>query len=65
MLMMIWLLASALFMFADVILASTTPGVTTAALSPMRRHLLRVVFACVIWIPYFLKSKRVAATFVR
>ena len=65
MLMMIWLLASAVFMFADVVLASTIPGVETAALASMRRHLIRGVFACVIWIPYFLRSDRVAATFVR
>lgn len=64
-LMMLWLLASVVLMFGDALLVSTVPGLNPASAATQQRNLVRSVIACVIWIPYFFKSKRVAATFVR
>ncbi len=62
-LMIIWLLASSLLPLIDT-LAVWLAGLTDSPFANLQAQGIRALGSVVIWIPYFLTSKRVKATFV-
>ena len=62
-LFIIFCLANLGFVLVDLFVAGRIPA--AAALDPeTMREVIKTAIACFIWIPYFIMSKRVAATFV-
>jgi hypothetical protein len=64
MLMIIWMVALAVVQVADLALARQIPAVAAEPDPQSMRDLFRSVLAAVIWVPYFLSSRRVKNTFV-
>ena len=60
-----FMLFMALGMTLDQLLASMIPSVSQESKPEDLRDLIRIYIACFVWIPYFLKSKRVKVTFVQ
>ena len=63
-LMIIWLLAATFVQIADAVLTRQIPAVAASAEISDYRDLIRTVIFSVVWIPYFLVSRRVKNTFV-
>lgn len=63
-LMIALLLSNLFFVGADYFAANLIPGVGSQKDVEFMREFAGVVIACSIWVPYFLVSKRVKATFV-
>lgn len=63
-LMIALLLSNLFFVGADYFAANLIPGVGSQKDVESMREFAGVVIACSIWVPYFLVSKRVKATFV-
>jgi Protein of unknown function (DUF2569) len=62
-LIIISLVANFTFVLVDLLVASRIPSVGTIGPETMR-ELIGSGVTCVIWVPYFIMSKRVAGTFV-
>jgi hypothetical protein len=62
-LMIAFYLGSLLFVGIDFLLASAIPAVASKEDASSVGELIRAIFVCVIWVPYFLQSKRVKQTF--
>ena len=60
-----FMLSSLTFVVADHFLANTIPFIANAADSELTIAIIRSAVTCIIWIPYFLLSKRVKGTFVQ
>ena len=63
-LFIIWLLAQAALHITDQLFGSLIPAVASQPDAEGSREVVRALIAMAIWIPYFLKSKRVRNTFV-
>lgn len=64
-LMIIFLLSNLAFVVADYVVAMRIPVVASMPDESTPVEIIRVAIACAIWVPYFLKSKRVRNTFVK
>ena len=64
MLMVIWLLAIVGVQIVDLLLAAQIPDVASQPDNQSMVDLARSVVGALIWVPYFLRSKRVKNTFV-
>jgi hypothetical protein len=64
-LFILWIAASAALQALDIMLISQIPSVASQLGAGDFRGLLHTAIGAAIWIPYFLKSKRVANTFVQ
>lgn len=64
-LVIIFLLANLAFAIADYLLSMRIPLVASMPDESTPTQIARQAVSCVIWIPYFLKSKRVRNTFVK
>ncbi|MGH8601258.1 MAG: DUF2569 domain-containing protein [Gammaproteobacteria bacterium] len=61
-----WLLWTAAFVIADFIGADMIPAVASQQVDPDTvKQLVRSIVSVCIWVPYFMVSKRVKATFVQ
>ena len=60
-----WYSWAAVFVLADFFLADLIPYIAAHPDPESAKELARSLFAAGVWIPYFLVSKRVQATFVR
>ena len=63
-LLIIWVASFVAIQAVDILLMSQIPMAASQLGSGDFRELARAVISAAIWIPYFLKSKRVANTFV-
>lgn len=63
-LLMAFLLSNLVVVAADHFAANLIPAVASQGDPTSARELARVGIACVIWVPYLLRSKRVRGTFV-
>lgn len=61
----VYLLSNAAFITADFFLADLIPFVKEQQDPKALTEMIRVIIGCAIWVPYFLVSKRVKATFVK
>lgn len=66
-LFIIFMTTNLLFLIADYYLGASIPYLKNDAsfLSEVRLEIIRMAMGCLIWIPYFIFSKRVQGTFVR
>lgn len=60
-----WYAFGAVFSALDLVLANFIPALANDAGGEGTKELSRSIFAAVVWIPYFVMSKRVKETFVR
>lgn len=63
--MIVFYIASLLFVATDYFAADLIPAVAAQNDKDSLRELLRIALAVVIWVPYFIMSKRVKGTFVK
>lgn len=61
----IFLLSNLAFVAADYFAANAIPFIANQSDPESVRELARTLIGCLIWVPYFIKSKRVTATFVK
>ena len=61
----VYLLTNAVFVALDFFLADLIPLVKEQQDPAALTELIRVIVVCAIWVPYFMISKRVKATFVK
>ena len=64
-LVIIFLLANLAFAIADYLLSMRIPLVASMPDESTPTQILRQAISCALWIPYFLRSKRVKNTFVK
>ena len=64
-LMIGFLLSNLLFVAGDYVVADWIPAVARQNNPQSLRELAKILFGCLIWVPYFLVSKRVKGTFIR
>lgn len=64
-LMIIFLLSNLVFMVVDYLMAMRIPIVAAMPEESTPTEIIRLAIACAIWVPYFLRSKRVKNTFVK
>lgn len=60
-----YLIGNTVFLIADVVMAQQIPLLAAQDMSEAWGEVARGLIACAIWVPYFLVSKRVEATFIR
>jgi hypothetical protein len=58
------LIANLAFVVVDYLLSNSIPFIRAQSDPESARDLSRAIIACLIWVPYFVVSKRVKATFV-
>jgi hypothetical protein len=61
---MVYLLSNVAFIVIDHLLANSIPFLADQGAERFAAGIVRPVIYCLIWIPYFLISKRVKGTFV-
>ncbi|MCX5717953.1 MAG: DUF2569 domain-containing protein [Nitrospirae bacterium] len=61
----IFLLSNLVFVAADYFAAKAIPLIANQNDPESVRELARTLIGCLIWVPYFIKSKRVKTTFVK
>jgi len=64
-LMVLFMLTTLVFVIADHLVAQQIPLVAQRGSPEGIVQIIRTFIACALWVPYFLVSKRVKATFVR
>jgi len=62
-LMIVWLISLLAVSFADSVLSLQIPAIASQATD--FQEIVRPLVGCAVWIPYFLTSRRVKATFVQ
>jgi len=64
-LIIVFLLSNLAFVAVDHLGANAIPFIANQSDAKSLKEIVRVVIACSIWVPYFLRSKRVKGTFIR
>lgn len=64
-LMIIFLLSNLAFVAVDHLMAMKIPVVAAMPDESTPAEIIRLAIACAVWVPYFLRSKRVKNTFVK
>ncbi len=64
-LMIIFLLSNLAFVAVDYLMAMRIPIVAAMPDESTPTEIIRLAVACAVWVPYFLRSKRVKNTFVK